>query len=104
MVFDKTGTLTQGKPQVMDQLTVSGKPSDTDNQRLSSVLHAMAVESQHPLSQALAAGMPLPGNRQQNYPTSRRLQGLALKQQEAPLLRPRTSTAWDLCAGLKPCR
>ena len=60
VVFDKTGTLTQGKPQVMDQLTVSGKPSDTDNQRLRSVLHAMAAESRHPLSQALAAGITFP--------------------------------------------
>ena len=51
LAFDKTGTLTEGKPEVTDILSFSGH---TDHEVLTRFA-AIAAQSEHPLSQAVAA-------------------------------------------------
>lgn len=59
ILFDKTGTLTEGKPQVQESPHYF-----TDEQKILSLVKAMAGPSRHPLSQALSAyangAVPLP--------------------------------------------
>ncbi|MDR1197456.1 MAG: heavy metal translocating P-type ATPase [Prevotellaceae bacterium] len=47
VVLDKTGTVTEGKPAVTDVLWANG-----DN-RQSSVLHSLEIQSEHPLAEAI---------------------------------------------------
>jgi len=51
MVFDKTGTLTEGKPTVVETLTLPG----WDRDRLLSLAAAAEAGSEHPLARALAS-------------------------------------------------
>ncbi len=51
VILDKTGTLTEGKPRVTDIVPVPG----TTQEQLLGVAAALASQSTHPLSQAIAA-------------------------------------------------
>lgn len=55
VALDKTGTITAGRPRLVAQEFVPGLMADNDISRLAA---ALAGRSDHPVSQAIAAGLP----------------------------------------------
>ncbi len=56
VALDKTGTITEGRPQLVSQEFF---PSSMGNEDISRIVAALAGRSDHPVSQAIAAGLPL---------------------------------------------
>lgn len=54
VAFDKTGTVTEGKPQLVEWLPWA----DADRQQVAQLAVTLASRSDHPVSQAIARGLP----------------------------------------------
>ena len=55
VALDKTGTVTEGRPRLVAQLPLA---PGADMPRLCALARALAARSEHPVSQALVAGLP----------------------------------------------
>jgi Cd2+/Zn2+-exporting ATPase len=55
IAFDKTGTITEGKPRLVDWTLLA---PDAGREQVAQVAAALAGHSQHPVAQAIAAGLP----------------------------------------------
>lgn len=58
IALDKTGTITEGKPRLIDFTTIAGFPAKTD---VATLAAGLARRSDHPVSRAIAAGLPEEG-------------------------------------------
>jgi len=55
LALDKTGTLTEGRPRLVAQRVLA---EGGDEARVLQLAHSLAARSDHPVSQAIAAGLP----------------------------------------------
>jgi len=55
LALDKTGTLTEGRPRLVAQRVLA---TGLDEARVLQLAHSLAARSDHPVSQAIAAGLP----------------------------------------------
>ena len=55
LALDKTGTLTEGRPRLVDQAILNGH----DKARVQEIASALATRSDHPVSQAITAALPV---------------------------------------------
>jgi len=58
VAFDKTGTLTAGRPRLMHWAPLAPDAGPGEAARLARIAAALAAHSQHPVSMAIAAGLP----------------------------------------------
>lgn len=61
VAFDKTGTITQGKPRLVDVQLLDSQEGDD---RVRAVARGLAMQSDHPVSQAIAVGLDVPAESQ----------------------------------------
>jgi Cd2+/Zn2+-exporting ATPase len=64
VAFDKTGTITEGKPRLVDWTLLD--PA-SEMAQIGQIASALAGHSQHPVSQAIAAGLPANPAEPQNF-------------------------------------
>jgi Cd2+/Zn2+-exporting ATPase len=55
IAFDKTGTITEGKPRLVEWSTVD---EASDRSRVAAIVASLAGQSDHPVSKAIAEGLP----------------------------------------------
>jgi Cd2+/Zn2+-exporting ATPase len=58
IAFDKTGTITEGKPRLVEWSTLDGA---ADRDRVAAIVATLAAHSDHPVSKAIAEGLPKNG-------------------------------------------
>jgi Cd2+/Zn2+-exporting ATPase len=58
IAFDKTGTITEGKPRLVEWSTLDGA---ADRDRVAAIVATLAALSDHPVSKAIAEGLPKNG-------------------------------------------
>ncbi len=64
IAFDKTGTITEGKPRLVEWSTLHGA---ADRDRIAAIVASLAGHSDHPVSKAIAEGLPKNGATVVNY-------------------------------------
>ncbi len=58
IAFDKTGTITEGRPRLVEWSTLDGA---ADRDRVAAIVASLAGHSDHPVSKAIAEGLPKNG-------------------------------------------
>ena len=64
IAFDKTGTITEGRPRLVEWSTLD---AGADRDRVAAIVASLAGHSNHPVSKAIAEGLPKNGATVANY-------------------------------------